>query len=407
MTTETPASNQRFLQATTHTVAWFWKRFNDDELELQPPFQRNPVWQDRQKASLIDTILKGYPIPELYLQTRVDAFGEERHVVVDGQQRIRACIEFLSGSFTLGEDSGRLAGSYFYDLSPGEKQQIYQYKFVVRELPELSEPEIREIFGRLNRNNVVLNAQELRHATYWGEFISSMTQISQDPFWVSSGLFTVNDIRRMLDVEYISEVAVALRFGLQNKKTGLDKFYETFESEFPDRAEVERTFSIVLGELGKLLSWPTSTRWSKKTDFYTLFLVLARRKESMPFDRETRVDLSQKLVTFSDAVAEHLAGLTPDTQTPQARGYARGVRASSDLGSRRMRASALESYLFGRPYELPVEAQSPISVIEEVADEEEIVQEEIVETIKITGRGDIVETVVINDTGEIAEPTDK
>lgn len=357
MSTPQIASGQRFLEATTHTIAWFWKRFQQEELELQPPFQRNPVWQEKQQAYLIDTVLRGYPIPELYLQTIVDAAGEETYVVVDGQQRIRACLEFLGGLFPLGDDSGVLSGLTFDELQDEQKKQIFEYKFVVRELPQLSEPEIRGIFERLNRNNVALNAQEIRHATYWGEFISTMTDISQHEFWVTSGVFTSNDIRRMLDVEFVSEVSVAYLYGLQNKKTALDKFYKNFESEFPDRREVEEAFRIVLGELGQILSWPTKTRWSKKTDFYTLFLVLAKHAPEMPFDRETRDALMRKLETFSHAVAAHLAGKDPETKeaSEQARGYSRGVRASSDLGSRKIRDLALESYLFDVPYDLPEE----------------------------------------------------
>ncbi|MEV8265449.1 DUF262 domain-containing protein [Microbacterium sp. NPDC077057] len=351
----TATTNQRFLSATMHTVSWFWKRFKGDELILQPPFQRNPVWGEKQKAALIDTILKGYPIPELYLQTTVDASGDEKHVVVDGQQRIRACLEFLSDGFPLGEDSGTLSGSTFEDLTPEQKQTIFEYKFVIRELPALSEPEIREIFGRLNRNNVVLNAQELRHATYWGEFISSMKAISQNEFWVTSGVFTVNDIRRMLDVEFISEISAARLYGLQNKKTTLDKFYKTFEVEFPDRSRIEHDFATVLGELAQILTWPTKSRWKGKTDFYTLFLVLAKHEGDMPFDRETRDTLASRLQVFSDSVSAYLSDVAPDEQLLQARGYARGVRASSDLGSRRTRDTALESYLFDLPYVPPAD----------------------------------------------------
>lgn len=357
MSTQQFSGGQRFLEATTHTIAWFWKRFQHDELELQPPFQRNPVWQEKQQAYLIDTVLRGYPIPELYLQTIVDPLGEEKYVVVDGQQRIRACLEFLAGEFPLGDDSGPLAGSVFDELEDDQKKQIFEYKFVVRELPQLSEPEIRGIFERLNRNNVALNAQEIRHATYWGEFISSMTEISQDDFWVTSGVFTSNDIRRMLDVEFVSEIAVAHLYGLQNKKTALDKFYKNFESEFPDRRDIQHVFKTVLGELTQVLSWPTSTRWSKKTDFYSLFLVMAKHAAEMPFDRGLRDDLTIKLDAFSKSVAAHLAVKETDevTTIDQAWGYSRGVRASSDLGSRRIRDTALESYLFGLPYVLPEE----------------------------------------------------
>lgn len=366
------ASNQRFLSATMHTVSWFWKRFNDGELVLQPPFQRNPVWGEKQKQALIDTILKGYPIPELYLQTTVSPDGSERHIVVDGQQRIRACLEFLSNEFPLGEEAGALADATFDELGNDLKQTIYEYKFVIRELPQLSEPEIREIFGRLNRNNVVLNAQELRHATYWGEFISSMTAISQNDFWVTSGVFTVNDIRRMLDVEFISEIAVARLYGLQNKKTTLDKFYKSFESEFPDRAQIEHDFSTVLGELAQILEWPTKSRWKGKTDFYSLFLVLAKREADMPFDRETRDTLADRLRRFSDVVSAYLASAEPSEQIVQARGYARGVRASSDLGSRRIRDAALESYLFDLPYTPPADIAAEIEAIDEESEGEEV-----------------------------------
>lgn len=353
----TQADSQKFLEATTHTISWFWKRFLSDELELQPPFQRNPVWHEKQQAYLIDTVLLGYPIPELYVQTVVDSDGDEKYVVVDGQQRVRACLEFLENGYPLGDESGSLAGLRFEDLPEPLRKKIFGYKFVVRELPALADAEIRQIFERLNRNNVALNSQEIRHATYWGEFITSMTKISQHEFWVTSGIFTSNDIRRMLDVEFVSEVAVATLYGLQNKKQSLDRFYKNFEAEFPDRKAVEKAFRVVLGELSQLLEWPTDTRWAKKTDFYTLFVVFARHQAEMPFTREGRSDLQKRLHEFSEAVGERLSNIddVDHDEAPQVRGYARGVRASSDLGSRRLRDIALESYLFDLPYELPAE----------------------------------------------------
>lgn len=352
MSTPEPTS-QRFLEATHHTVSWFWKRHRAGELELQPPYQRNPVWQERQQSALMDTILRGYPVPELYLQTRVSADGDETYVVVDGQQRIRACLSFIEGAIPLGEESGSLAGSYFDDLTDAQRKQIFQYKLVVRELPALPDTEIREIFGRLNRNNIALNAQELRHSTYWGDFIATMESLAEIPFWVTSGVFTANDIRRMLDVEYVSELAVSLLYGLQNKKANLDKFYENFESEFPDRELVASTFTAVLGELSQILDWPTGLRWKKKTDFYSLFLVLADRVDELPFDRDTRRDIAQRLGSLSAAVDAYLKDPEGSVQIPQARGYGRAAaRAASDLANRRARSFALSSYLFDLPYEL-------------------------------------------------------
>ncbi|MBZ4487415.1 DUF262 domain-containing protein [Microbacterium sp. cx-55] len=346
-------SNQWFLEATHHTVSWFWKRHKAEELELKPPYQRNPVWQEKQQAALMDTILRGYPVPELYLQTRVDADGDETYIVVDGQQRIRACLTFIAGDVPLGDESGTLAGSYFDDLTDDQRRQVFQYKFVVRELPSLADAEIRDIFGRLNRNNIALNAQELRHSTYWGEFIKTMESLSSNDFWVTSGVFTANDIRRMLDIEYVSELAVSLLYGLQNKKSNLDKYYRNFESEFPDRETAVSTFSAVLGELSQLLSWPTDLRWKKKTDFYSLFLVLADRVTDLPFDRKTRADIAQKLASLSTAIDAYIKDPEAPGPVAQARGYGRAAaRAASDLANRRARSIALSSYLFDLPYEL-------------------------------------------------------
>ena len=348
---------QRFLEATTSTVAWFWNRLREETLNMRPPYQRNPVWQETQKAYLIDTILRGYPVPELYLQTSVTGQGVEQHIIVDGQQRIRACLEFIDNQFTLGDESEKYAGLSFDELNEEVKKQIFQYKFVVRQLPELDDFEIREIFGRLNRNNMALNRQELRKATYWGEFITSMTDLSQLPFWVNSGLFTANDFRRMLDIEYISELAVALLFGPQNKKAQLDEFYASFEQEFPDKGRVERAFNAILAELTVLLEWPTSLRWSRKVDFYTLFLVLGSRIEEMPFDRQERDIIRERLTEFSGLVTRLLSMREEDRDTASDSSatvaYARGVRNSSDLNSRRLRLAALDAFLRGENYEAP------------------------------------------------------
>ncbi len=193
------ARGSNFLETTTQTVSWFNKRLKEDELILKPLFQRNPVWTNAQKSYLIDSILRGYPVPEIYLQTVEDPQGNERHLVVDGQQRIRACLEFTAGGFPLTEDSTDWDGDLFEDLSSDRKKQIRQYKFSVRVLPELSDALLREIFGRLNRNNMALNRQELRNATYWGEFIATMKQLADSTFWVrvASSLLMTSDVCSM------------------------------------------------------------------------------------------------------------------------------------------------------------------------------------------------------------------
>ncbi len=163
-----------FLHTTHRTVTWFNKAFTPDDLVLSPPYQRNAVWTNAQKSFLLDTILNALPIPELYMQDRGDETGEEKHTVVDGQQRIRAVLDFVQGNYPLsGEDVARKwRGLTFEDLSTDDKKAVFGYKFVVRILPpDLQDDDIRRVFARINKNTVTLNDQELRNATYWGPFI--------------------------------------------------------------------------------------------------------------------------------------------------------------------------------------------------------------------------------------------
>src|SRR2546426_11097495 len=76
------------------------------KINPKPPYQRSPVWSPAKKQLLIDSILRGYDIPKLYLRASTEPIYE--HEVVDGQQRLRAIWEFLRDDYELGEDSSDL-----------------------------------------------------------------------------------------------------------------------------------------------------------------------------------------------------------------------------------------------------------------------------------------------------------
>lgn len=334
----------RFLNTTNRTVVWFKKANDSGDLQMKPPFQRNPVWIHPQKSYLIDSILNGFPIPELYMQEFVDESGNEQHIVIDGQQRIRACLEFIEGRYEIKEDeSPSWGGMKFDDLSPDDKKKIFGYTFIVRVLPDMSDDDIRGIFQRLNKNVVALNAQELRQATYWGPFIKTMQDISNYSYWSTTGIFTPLNIRRMMDVEFISELAVAVLHGHQNKKETLDKYYQDYEEEFDAKEELVEKFQKVLFELEQLYPDIKNTRWRKKTDFYSLFTFLASKTDKIPMDSQTRADIREILDSFAIDVTRFLSA-TEDQQggfSEDVREYGKSVRASSDIGNRKRRAVAL------------------------------------------------------------------
>jgi len=341
---------ENYLNTTLRNVSWFKSAHERKELDIKPPFQRNPVWVNRQKSYLIDTILNKFPIPEIYMQETIDRKGKAKYIIVDGQQRIRAILEFLSGQYCMdSKDSPDFADMFFDDLSPIQKQDIFKYNFVIRILPDVADTLLREIFQRLNKNTVALNKQELRQATYWGPFIKTMNNLSDKDVWQDLDIFTANDIRRMLDVEYISELAIAVLHGHQNKKQTIENYYQIYEEEFEEKEELIETFDTVLKEIKTILSELKKSRWRKKSDFYTLFTVFAEHKHSLPLSSDKRVECKSILMKFASDI-DYFVKTNKDELieielSENIITYGKGIRASTDLSSRKSRFRGLNSEL--------------------------------------------------------------
>jgi len=339
----------KYLQNTLRSIIWFKKASDSGELDSKPPFQRNPVWTNRQKSSLIETVLCEYPIPELYMQEITSSSGEQKQIIVDGQQRINSVLGFLNSEYILENVQSKWEGLSFDDLGDDDKKKIYEYSFVVRLLPDISEPELREIFQRINRNSVSLNLQELRHATYWGPFIKLMEEIADFEMWDSIGIYSANDRRRMLDIEFISELTIAYLNGIQNKKRKLEEYYQIYEVEFPYVEKVRTAFVIILEEIMRVLPEIGKTRWKKKSDFYSLFLVFAANESMLPLGSEKKAIANNILMKYSqeiDAYINRDEGFVNSEPRSSVVYYVEATeKAASDLGSRKQRDVYLKNEL--------------------------------------------------------------
>ena len=99
---------------TTHRITEFHKWKKEGSLIINPPFQRKPVWSQKNRSYLIDTILSGLPVPEVYIQIKTDKDGNTKQIVVDGQQRIRSILDFIEGEYEiLEEESLEFGGKEF------------------------------------------------------------------------------------------------------------------------------------------------------------------------------------------------------------------------------------------------------------------------------------------------------
>lgn len=302
--------------ATNQTIQWFYQRHKESALLLSPDFQRNPVWQSPQKDYLIETILLSLPVPEVYLVNRITPDGDSTYVVVDGQQRLRTIIEFISEEFTIKHTINSFKNiKKFSDLDSEQKQKFWRYPIVVRDLEDSSDNDVRDLFQRLNKYAFVLNDQELRNARFKGCFLKAVTMIGELPFWTCSGLFSANDIRRMIDLEFISILLATIIGGIFHRKDRLDEFYVMYEKEFDASNHYIERFQKILELIELIVPDIVKTRWSNKSDFYSLFISLDQL--------ETNPDIIEKLKTILHDFSREIENVkvNQDNATQDAKDY--------------------------------------------------------------------------------------
>jgi hypothetical protein len=277
---------------TIYTVRDFLNWQRDGTLELRPPFQRLAIWKPIAKSSLIDSLLRGYPVPALFLQDRTDPKSFHRRlVVVDGQQRLRTVLAFVDiGSLRDADDRDRFtimgihderrAGQGFQDLADTDRDRILSTRFSVNIVgSSVAETELLEIFRRMNTYGARLNAQELRNANFQGFFkeVAYRTAAEALDYWLRWGLFSRQQIAEMTDVEFTSDLMLLVLRGTEaGTRKVLDDAYKEFDDEFADREVCLRRFSSIMNLLDRIYSDGLTPRLISKMWTYSLFDALQR-----------------------------------------------------------------------------------------------------------------------------------
>lgn len=258
-------------EVSLQTIAWIKERKTSGSLEISPKFQRRAVWLEKERSSLMETILLKLPFPEVYVQVETNQdTGTQKYIVVDGQQRINSILMFIDGEVSLPTDSD-WDDITFNQLSPEEKRSFWDYKVVVRMLRNTNDAEIRDLFQKLNTNNVVLNNQELRNAKYTGRFKETCERLADDAFFQHIGLFTPREVRRMEDIEFVSELLILVVDGIQNKKDHLEDYYANFNEDFPGESQYDLEFKTALSLVQQLLEEDNKNLIKTKSNFYSMF----------------------------------------------------------------------------------------------------------------------------------------
>jgi hypothetical protein len=324
------------FESSTQTITWFQKEYREGNITLRPPYQRKPVWAARQKCYLIESILLGMPVPEIFVHETIQVNGDSQHAVVDGQQRIRTVLQFV-GLQTVGPDGqpetdeeefvgfaldkldnrknpSPYHGMRFADLDNATKIKFFAYKFHVRSLYTDDEMDLRNMFTRLNRYLTALNPQELRHATYVGPFPKLAEELSENEFWLKSGLMTRALIRRLGDVEFVSQLLIGAIHGPEGGSAAIvDDYYRNYEDYdldegFPGQRRTRKLFDETVKAIQQLFPdmGEDETRWGNRADFYTLFVALAEVLREYDITTTGIKELREALTDFSLAVDKRL-----------------------------------------------------------------------------------------------------
>ncbi|MBK1667194.1 hypothetical protein CKO28_03945 [Rhodovibrio sodomensis] len=226
----------------TQDISWFLDLNEKNQLDLEPPYQRRSVWSPKDKQFFIDTVLNDYPAPPIFLHKSLDEDGRPTYHVVDGKQRLETLIEFKNNRIRVPEGYGNveIEKKKWNDLPRSVKETFWNYEIVVEMLPDVSEPYIKNIFERINRNSRRLTRQELRHAKYDGWFINFAEDQAAQPEWQQFGVVTRARSKRMADVQFICELMIVV---IEGKVMGFDQDrLDDYSADYDDLEYAPETF---------------------------------------------------------------------------------------------------------------------------------------------------------------------
>lgn len=261
------------------------------DLILQPDFQRKLVWAVKHKESFIDTILRGYPFPEIYIaQSGIDLETfQSQQVVVDGQQRLSAIMSYVNNELPCKKIPA------YSSLNDQQKADFLNYDVVVRDLKDASSDTIKEVFRRINLTQYRLNDIEINNAIYEGEFISTAKVILDNLDSESFPIFSDNELNRMGDLNYILMIMATLEEGgyFSGNKTA-EKYIMEYDESYGNSEQMKDKV-LNLFQTIKSYSLEADSMWYRKSNFFTLFVELARANQ-IPND------IIDKIHTFEDNV---------------------------------------------------------------------------------------------------------
>lgn len=322
--------------SVTHpAIAEVYQNIRAKKLVLRPDFQRRFVWTLEHQEEFLDTILRGYPFPEIYVcRGEIDVVNltTTQHVI-DGQQRLTTIQLYIEGK----QERSFAKIPSFSALSDTQKKEFLSYQLVMRDLGEVNDGLIREIFRRINLTKFKLEDIEIHNAVYDGEFIQTAKHLSATVDLRAYEVFHESEFTRMADLHFILLVMATLENeGYFPQDNEVETYIAKYNEEYPGRESMSELLKRTFDAVDSLQLSPDSI-WFRKSNFFTMVVEFARRGAKLPPDIVTRLlSLEEKILA---------AKLKPDTEFGKYYGYM--YTGTTGRKARIERATVFNKHVYG------------------------------------------------------------
>lgn len=321
--------------SVTHpTLAEVYQNIRAKKLVLRPDFQRRFVWTHDHQEEFLDTILNGFPFPEVYVcRGDIDVINltTTQHVI-DGQQRLTTIQRYIEGK----QDRPFAKIASFAQLTDDQKKEFLSYQLVMRDLGEVDDVLIREIFRRINLTKFKLEDIEIHNAVYDGDFIQTAKEIVAKVDLRAYDVFHESEFTRMADLHFVLLVMATLENdGYFVQDNEVEGFIAKFNEDYPNRPQMT---SLLLKTFATIddLKLPPDSIWFRKSSFFTMVVEFARHGANVP------ADAANRLVTLEQGIVD--ARLKPETEFGRYYGYM--YTGTTGRKARIERANVFNKYLF-------------------------------------------------------------
>jgi hypothetical protein len=326
--------------STNKTIREIISMVKEGKLIPRPEFQRRLVWTREDKNMFLDSVLRGYPFPEIYLADGdVDLeTGTGTQLLVDGLQRVSTITQYFDDDPEL-----KLTTVPRYkDLLEEEKRAFLQYDVSVRDLGAVDRDLTIEVFRRINATKYSLLDIEINNAVYAGALKKFAEQMVESDFFKIHDVFSAADLKRMGDLRFGVLIIGTMIQGYFNRDDAFEGLLDRYNDDFPLAAQIKERCDNVFSFVNECNFDPKSRLW-RKADLFTAIVEFDRavnmqRYSLLPSETVARVDRFFAEVDGAGITTSQVSGVY----------HRAALQASNDRVNRVRRGVIFEGIIYGR-----------------------------------------------------------